>query len=68
MNADYEAKLEVAMSVLDINVMRDAAPDLYEALLDLVELVKDDYQYNDIAVTRSLHNARAALAIARGES
>jgi hypothetical protein len=39
-----------------------AAPELVEALADLAALVKDGYQYNDIAVTRSLSQARAALA------
>jgi hypothetical protein len=39
-----------------------AAPELAEALADLASLVKDGYQYNDIAVTRSLTQARNALA------
>jgi hypothetical protein len=38
-----------------------AAPDLLEALQDLKALVRDGYQHNDIAMTRSLSSAQAAI-------
>lgn len=38
-----------------------AAPELLDALRDLKALVRDGYQHNDIAMTRSLTQAQAAI-------